>query len=82
MSVSAHHDVPGLALRLTEEQDLILRKAAELQGWTVEEYVLCAVLDRAERDLYEHAARDDWDNVFTATSAEPITSIMDVFGEI
>ncbi len=81
MSVSAHRAFPRLGLRLTEEQNLIIRKAAELQGWTVEEYVLCAVLDRAERDLYEHAARDDWDRVFTATSAEPITSLMEVFGQ-
>jgi uncharacterized protein (DUF1778 family) len=81
MSVSAQRDFPRLTLRLTEEQDLIIRKAAELQGWTLTEYLLCAILDRAERDLYERAARDDWETVFTATSAEPITTILDIFGE-
>jgi hypothetical protein len=40
---------------VSEEQDLVIRKAAELVGWTVEQYVLAAALDRAERDLYEHA---------------------------
>jgi uncharacterized protein (DUF1778 family) len=45
-----------LELRTSEEQHLAIRKAAELVGWTVPQYVLSAALDRAERDLYEHAA--------------------------
>lgn len=62
-----------------EHEDLIIRKAAELQGWSVTDYVRAAVLDRAERDLYEQAAADDWQNGYQATSAEPITSLLDVF---
>ena len=82
MSVSAHFESPSVKLPLSEEQNLLIRKAAELQGWTVTEYVLCALLDRAERDLYEHAARTDWETVYPATSAEPITSVMELFGEL
>ncbi|RAY12495.1 hypothetical protein DPM19_25515 [Actinomadura craniellae] len=60
MSVSAHQNLPPsahLAFELTEEQEFIVRRAAELLGWSVTEYILCTVLDRAERDLYEHAAQ-------------------------
>lgn len=62
MSESVRQDLPAphtddhIALRLSAEQLLVIRKAAELAGWTVTDYVLCTVLDRAERDLYEHAA--------------------------
>ena len=81
MSVSAHYEPPSIRLALSEEQNAIICKAAELQGWTVSEYIVCALLDRAERDLYEHAARTDWERVYPATSAEPITSVMELFGE-
>ncbi|GAA0576936.1 type II toxin -antitoxin system TacA 1-like antitoxin [Actinomadura livida] len=62
MSESVHQDLPAthaddhIALRMSAEQILVIRKAAELAGWTVTDYVLSTVLDRAERDLYEHAA--------------------------
>jgi len=65
MSESVHQDLPvsppagHLELHTTEEQAHALRKAADLVGWTVPEYVLSAALDRAERDLYEHAAQEE-----------------------
>jgi Protein of unknown function (DUF1778) len=68
-----------ITLNPTEDEDLIIRKAAELQGWSVTDYVRAAVLDRAERDLYEQAAASDWENGYPATSAEPITSLLDAF---
>jgi uncharacterized protein (DUF1778 family) len=52
-------DLPApehIAFGTSAAQFLVIRKAAELIGWTVTEYVLSAALDRAERDLYEHAA--------------------------
>ncbi|MEU8797046.1 DUF1778 domain-containing protein [Spirillospora sp. NPDC048819] len=62
MSESVRQDLPAsqaddhIAFRTSAEQILVIRKAAELIGWTVTDYVLSAALDRAERDLYEHAA--------------------------
>jgi uncharacterized protein (DUF1778 family) len=62
MSESVRQDLPApraddrIALRTSAEQFLAIRKAAELIGWTIDDYVLSAALDRAERDLYEHAA--------------------------
>ncbi|TDC78032.1 DUF1778 domain-containing protein [Actinomadura sp. 7K507] len=62
MPESVRQDLPAskaddhLAFRISAEQILVIRKAAELIGWTVTDYVLSAALDRAERDLYEHAA--------------------------
>lgn len=62
MSESVRQDLPAartedqIAFRTSPEQFLVIRKAAELIGWTVTDYVLSAALDRAERDLYEHAA--------------------------
>ena len=61
MCESVHQDLPAarvddhIALPVSAEQILVIRKAAELVGWTVTDYVLSAALDRAERDLYEHA---------------------------
>jgi len=61
MSESVHQDLPIAAsndhieVPVSGEQDLAIRRAAELVGWTVEQYVLSAALDRAERDLYEYA---------------------------
>ncbi|MDL4818868.1 type II toxin -antitoxin system TacA 1-like antitoxin [Actinomadura opuntiae] len=62
MSESVRQDLPApgadgrIVLGTSAEQLLAIRKAAELIGWTVDDYVLSAALDRAERDLYEHAA--------------------------
>lgn len=59
MPESVRKDLPAtehIAFRISDEQSLAIRKAAELIGWTVTEYVLSAALDRAERDLHEHAA--------------------------
>ncbi|MGP4027995.1 type II toxin -antitoxin system TacA 1-like antitoxin [Actinomadura sp. 3N407] len=62
MSESVRQDLPAtqaddhIAFRISAEQILVIRKAAELIGWTVTDYVLSTALDRAERDLYEHAA--------------------------
>jgi hypothetical protein len=75
-------DQAVFTLTPTEDEGLIIRKAADLQGWSVTEYVRAAVLDRAERDIYEWAATTDWETVFPATSAEPITSLLDVFGDL
>ncbi|WP_395111060.1 DUF1778 domain-containing protein [Actinomadura sp. SCN-SB] len=61
MSESVQQDLPIAApndrieVPVSGNQGLAIRKAAELVGWTVEQYVLSAALDRAERDLYEHA---------------------------
>jgi uncharacterized protein (DUF1778 family) len=64
MGASTHDIAPSrerrlgrIGFRTTAEESLLIHKAAELQGWTVTQFVLCAVLDRAERDLYEHATR-------------------------
>ncbi|MFC6878949.1 MULTISPECIES: DUF1778 domain-containing protein [Actinomadura] len=63
MSESVRQDLPAtedpIEFRTTEEQNLVIRRAAELIGWTVPQYVLSAALDRAERDLYEHAAASE-----------------------
>ncbi|KAB2384792.1 type II toxin -antitoxin system TacA 1-like antitoxin [Actinomadura montaniterrae] len=62
MSESVRPDLPAsgtddrIALSTSAEQLLAIRKAADLIGWNVADYVLSAALDRAERDLYEHAA--------------------------
>ncbi|GAA2161082.1 type II toxin -antitoxin system TacA 1-like antitoxin [Actinomadura napierensis] len=62
MSESVRQDLPApgtddhIVLSTSAEQLLAIRKAAELIGWNVADYVLSAALDRAERDLYEHAA--------------------------
>lgn len=69
MTVSAHPDppparLPGhIVLRTTEEQDRVIRKAADLLGWTVAEYVLSAALDRAERDLYTDAVTREAEDI-------------------
>ncbi|MFI0487373.1 DUF1778 domain-containing protein [Actinomadura sp. 9N215] len=60
MSESVRQNLPAaddhVTLRPSADQLLVIRKAAELIGWTVTDFVLSAALDRAERDLYEHAA--------------------------
>jgi hypothetical protein len=87
MTASANDDLDRsrhyglLGFQTTEDQDLVIRKAAELQGLTVPQYILCAVLDRAERDLYTAAAMPDWEEVYP-TSAEPLTTMFGVFGDL
>jgi len=82
MTVSAHGDLTRqLGFQTTEDQELLIRKAADLQGLTVDEYLLCTVLDRAERDLYTHAATSDWEEVYP-TSAEPLTTMLRAFGDL
>lgn len=61
MSESVRQNLPAadddrITVHPSADQLLVIRKAAELIGWTVTDFVLSAVLDRAERDLYEHAA--------------------------
>jgi hypothetical protein len=66
MTASAYDLPPGepprerrierIGFRTSQDESLLIRKAAELRGQTVTQYVQCTVLDRAERDLYEHAA--------------------------
>ena len=57
MGASAHDIPPSrerrlgrIGFRTTAEESLLIHKAAELQGCTVTQYVLCAVLDRAEAE--------------------------------
>ncbi|GAA2290705.1 hypothetical protein GCM10010402_56370 [Actinomadura luteofluorescens] len=65
MPESVRQDLPAdpaddhIAFRTTAEQFLVIRAAAELIGWSVTDFVLSAALDRAERDLYEHAAAQE-----------------------
>ncbi|MFA1549452.1 type II toxin -antitoxin system TacA 1-like antitoxin [Actinomadura chokoriensis] len=59
MPESVRQDLPAtehIAFPTSADQFLVIREAAELIGWTVADYVLSAALDRAERDLHEHAA--------------------------
>lgn len=82
MTASAHDDLARkLGFQTTQDQELLIQKAAELQGLTVDQYILCAVLDRAERDLYTDAATRDWEEIYP-TSAEPLTTMLGVFGEV
>jgi hypothetical protein len=92
MPESVRQDLPAtrpddhFEFRMTEEQGLVIRKAAELIGWTVPQYVLSTVLDRAERDLYEYAAstgnsRDDGTPPPADTGgAEPYVAILAALG--
>ncbi|MGH3387266.1 MAG: DUF1778 domain-containing protein [Actinomadura sp.] len=91
MTASAKQRIPFpshdgfIGFRTTAEQELVIRKAAELSGWTVAEYVRSAVLDRAERDLYEHAAQSEWEYgtaAMTAAATEPFDSLVGVYGEL
>jgi uncharacterized protein (DUF1778 family) len=90
MTTSVQHRFPFpshngfIGFRTTADQELVIRKAAELSGWTVAEYVRSAILDRAERDLYEHAAQSEWEYgtaAMTAASTEPFDSLVSVYGE-
>jgi uncharacterized protein (DUF1778 family) len=90
MTASAEHRLPFplhggfIEFRTTADQELVIRKAAELSGWTVVEYVRSAVLDRAERDLYEHAAQAEWEHgtgTLTSAATEPFDSLVSAYGE-
>ncbi|MEV4674936.1 MULTISPECIES: DUF1778 domain-containing protein [Actinomadura] len=62
MPEPVRQDLPAterIAFPTSADQYLVIRKAAELIGWTVTDYVLSTALDRAERDLYEHAAAQE-----------------------
>ncbi|MEW2358457.1 DUF1778 domain-containing protein [Spirillospora sp. NPDC029432] len=71
--------IPGEHLELwtSEEQHLAIRKAAELVGWTVTQYILSAALDRAERDLYWHAATRPREE---GESVEPYVALVTALG--
>jgi hypothetical protein len=82
MTASAYHDLPlpqydgFIGFRPTLEQERLIRKAAELSGWSISEYLLCAVLDRAEREVHEHAVRAEGERNPTPPSIEPFESLM------
>ncbi|MGI5168116.1 DUF1778 domain-containing protein [Spirillospora sp. CA-253888] len=86
MSESVRQGLPAIRqieLNITEEQHLVIRKAADDLGWTVPQYVLCAALDRAERDLYEHAAIDggaEDDLRRQEGTAEPFVALLAALG--
>ncbi|GAA4228903.1 hypothetical protein GCM10022254_20130 [Actinomadura meridiana] len=75
MSESVRQNLPAadeITLHPSAEQLLVIRKAAELIGWTVTDYVMSALLDRAERDLYEHAAARE---EMPPTNTEPVAPL-------
>ncbi len=85
MPASAH-DLPlrerrieRIGFRTTENEIALIRRAANLRGWTVTQYVLCAVLDRAERDLYEHAARTQSATSMPDGAVEPLHALANFF---
>ncbi|QFG25495.1 DUF1778 domain-containing protein [Actinomadura sp. WMMB 499] len=85
MQPSVHHDLPGshddhIHLHTSAEQHHAIRKAAALIGWTVPQYVLSAALDRAERDLYAHAALHDVPDDPAAPSPDPYLAIAQALG--
>jgi uncharacterized protein (DUF1778 family) len=88
MTASAQHhlsfsdDNGMIGVRTTADQDLVIRRAAELSGWTVEEFVLCAVLDRAEREVHAHNARIEGENGAASPALEPVDSIMRLLGQL
>ncbi|MEV5828327.1 DUF1778 domain-containing protein [Spirillospora sp. NPDC052242] len=85
MQPSVHHDLPRahddhIHLHTSAEAHLAIRKAAALIGWTVPEYVLSAALDRAERDLYAHAALHDAPDDPVDRSPDPYMAIAQALG--
>ena len=83
MTMSANLSHIGIiGFHATADEELVIRKAAELAGWTITEYVHSAVLDRAERDLYEHAARCEWDYRDRTVTTEPFDSLVGIYGEL
>jgi uncharacterized protein (DUF1778 family) len=87
MSESVRQDLPAsrhtdhIELLVSEEQSHVISKAADLLGWTVPQYVLCAALDRAERDLYEHATATTRRSPGSdENAAEPLVAFIHAFG--
>jgi uncharacterized protein (DUF1778 family) len=85
MAASAHNlplrerRIERIGFRSTEDESALIRRAADLRGWTVTQYVKCAVLDRAERDLHEHAARTRLSAADLEGAAEPLHALANVF---
>jgi uncharacterized protein (DUF1778 family) len=85
MPASAHdfplreRRIERIGFRTTVNEGTLIRMAADLRGWTVTQYVLCAVLDRAERDLYEHAARTRPARSIQDGAAEPLHTLANLF---
>jgi uncharacterized protein (DUF1778 family) len=85
MTVSAHNvplrerRIERIGFRTTEHESELIRRAADLRGLTVTQYVLCAVLDRAERDLYEHAARTRREAKMPDGAVEPLHAVANLF---
>jgi uncharacterized protein DUF1778 len=68
-----------VGFRATEDECELIRRAAELRGCTMTQYVLCAVLDRAERDLYEEAVSAPPATSIGEGAAEPLHAIAQLF---
>jgi uncharacterized protein (DUF1778 family) len=71
--------IERIRIRTTEDESALIRKAADLRGWTITQYMLCAVLDRAERDLYEHAVRTQENQAEPEGAAEPLHALANLF---
>jgi uncharacterized protein (DUF1778 family) len=85
MAASAHNvplrerRIERIGFRTTERESALIRRAADLRGLTIAQYVLCAVLDRAERDLYEHAARTQHEAPMPEGAVEPLHALAHLF---
>jgi uncharacterized protein (DUF1778 family) len=71
--------IERIRIRTTEHESALIRRAADLRGWTITQYVMCAVLDRAERDLYEHAASTRQEPARPDGAAEPFHALANLF---
>jgi hypothetical protein len=71
--------IERMRIRTTEHEAALIRRAADLRGWTITQYVMCAVLDRAERDLYEHAASGQQEPARPEGAAEPLHALANLF---
>ncbi|HEU5158357.1 MAG TPA: DUF1778 domain-containing protein [Streptosporangiaceae bacterium] len=86
MAASAHNiplrdrRIERIGFRTTEHESALIRKAADLRGLTIAQYVLCAVLDRAERDLYAHAAYTQHERSPLDGAGEPLHALANLFG--
>jgi uncharacterized protein (DUF1778 family) len=65
-----------LSIRLTPEQDIVLRRAAEVRGESTNEYVLRNAVGAAQSDLADLrsfvATDNEWQEIENALS-EPVT---------
>ena len=65
-----------LSIRLTPEQDIVLRRAAEVRGESTNEYVLRNAVGAAQSDLADLrlfvATDNEWQEIESALS-EPVT---------